>query len=146
MSFRKEYQPKDPQTGEPYGPPQVFEADTQEELVNKLAAAHENASVRLYEIKRAAGVAALMDFDPDKPIRQFKSRLLTADEKVRIKQLRSDPSTAEEATRIEMEALLGTSIAEVHQMLTNAEIQSHREFIQGQLTVRLHLHILRVGF
>lgn len=138
--FSKSYQPKDPQTGEPLGPPQVFEADTREELVDMIAAAHENASVRIFELRRAAAVGNLMNFDPDQPIHEFKSRQLTADEKIRIKALRQDPNTAEEATRIEMEALLGTSIDKVHAMLNKAEIDSRVAYTADQVSQWLQKH------
>lgn len=140
MAFRKEYQPKDPQTGEPIGPPQVFEADTLEELADKLAAAHENASVKLYEVKKAASVGAVLDYDPEKPLRQLKSRKLTADERVRIAALRKDPLTADEALSIEMEALLGAPIAEIQDRLNQQEVESRTAFFEKEAQFWVSTH------
>jgi hypothetical protein len=138
--YTKSYQPKDPETGQPFGPPQVFEGETLEELTDKLAAAHENASVRLYEIKKAGGVAAVLDYDPEQPLRQLKSRPLTADEKIKIAALRKDPSTAEDALRIEMEALLGTSVEEVQKMFNQIEIDRRTAFYETEASTWLSGH------
>jgi hypothetical protein len=138
--FRKEYQPKDPSTGEPIGPPQVFEADTREELVDKIAAAHENASVRLYEIKKAAAVGAVLDYEPEQPLRQIQSRALTADERIKIAELRKNPATADQATKIEMEALLGTSIEDVQKMFNKIEIDKRTAFYEAETAAWLKKH------
>jgi hypothetical protein len=119
--FTKTYQPKNPQTGEPYGPPQKFEAETMEALVDKIAVAHENAAVAFYDTKKQLKAERVMTPDTGRPLRQFASRQLTGDERVKIANLRKDPNTAIDATRIEVEALLGAPVDAVLAQLNEAE-------------------------
>jgi hypothetical protein len=121
--FRVEYQPKHPVSGEPYGPPQVFESETLEGLIEKTTAAHANASVALYDTKKQVKLERVLNPDQGRPIRQFASRQLTADERVKIANLRKDPNTAMEATKIELEALLGGSLDEVQAQMNEQEAE-----------------------
>src|SRR5271166_2631312 len=98
---------KDPQTGDPVGPLQYFEADTLEELLEKKDAAHANAAVKLYETRKAVKLGILIEPDKDEPIPTYEEHLLTADERVRIDRMLKDPATQSEAINLLLEAKLG---------------------------------------
>lgn len=127
--WTRSYQPKD-ENGLPVGPPQHFEADTQQELIDKLAAAHENASVKLYQTKRAVKLGAMLEPDKDEPIQTFEERPLTADERVKIGKLLNDPNTQADAMRILLEAQFGAPVESVRQVLREAEINKRAENIR----------------
>lgn len=128
----REYQPKD-DSGNPIGPLQRFEADTQQELIDKLAAAHENASSKLYQTRRAVKLGAMLEPDPEEPINTFEPRQLTADERVKLTKDLSDPAKAAEAHRILLEAELGAPIETVREGLRDREIQKRVEAIRGAI-------------
>lgn len=134
--FRKEYQPRDPATGAAIGTPQVFEADTQEELIDKLAAAHENASVTVYKAKRAAKVGALMEMEPDPevPFRVYEETVLSADDRVAMANALKDPANTPHVIK-KILASYGIPVDDVRQMLREKEIEKQRDFMfeQAQL-------------
>lgn len=117
----KEYTFVNPETGEKMGPPQRFEAENWELLADKLATAHQNATIAYYRSRDQVRFERVLNPDQGRPIRQFTPRQLTADERVKIANLRKDPATASEATRLEMEALLGGSLDDVLGQLNEAE-------------------------
>lgn len=117
----REYQPKD-ESGYPVGPPQRFEADTQQELIDKLAAAHENASSALYRTRQQVKLGTMLEPDPDEPILTFEPRPLTADERVKLTKDLSDPAKAADAHRVLLEAELGAPIETVRASLREGEI------------------------
>jgi hypothetical protein len=129
----EEYQFKDPETGAPIGPPQRFEAPTQKELIKKLIAAHENASVALYKTRRAVKLGNMLEPDPDEPIRTFEPRVLTADERLKVTKMLSDPSTVVEGYRLLSEATYGASPEDVRASLQDREIQKRVESIQDAI-------------
>jgi hypothetical protein len=143
----REYQPKD-EHGLPVGPPQRFEADTQQELIDKLAAAHENASVKLYQTKKAVKLGTMLEPDKDEPIQTFEERPLTADERVKVGKLLNDPNTQADALKILLEAQFGAPVESVRQVLREAEIDkrvkrireciaefklAHPEYVESEL-------------
>ena len=138
--YTKSYQPKDPISGEPVGPPQVFEADTLEELVDKVTAAHENASVALYEARKAAKLETLLDFDPAQPVQKFEKRQITADERVKIQNMLGNPATAQEGYRILMESEFGAPLSEVRKYLEKNEIDQRVAEIQRETDSFLVAH------
>lgn len=131
--YVEEYQVLDKQ-GNPVGPKQVFEAETQNELVAKLRTAHQNASSKLYETRLAVKLGTLMEPDPDRPILTFEPRPLSADELVRIDNLRKDPRTAAEANKILLESEFGAPLEDIRRTLRaseeNSRIQSMRYEIE----------------
>jgi len=139
--YTKSYQPKDPISGEPVGPPQVFEADTLEELVDKVTAAHENASVALYEARKAAKLETLLDFDPQTPVRKFVPRQVPADERVKIQNMLGNPATAQEGYRILMENEFGAPLSEVRKYMEKAEIDQRIAEIQRETDSFLAAHL-----
>jgi hypothetical protein len=128
----REYQPKD-ENGYPVGPPQRFEADTQQELIDKLAAAHENASAALYKTRAQVKLGTLLEPDPEEPIRTFEARTLTADERIKLTKDLSDPARAAEAHRTLLEAELGAPLETVRTTLRDAEIQKRVESIKAAI-------------
>lgn len=129
--FVKEYQPTDSE-GKAIGPKQRFEADTAEELMDKLAAAHQSASGRLYETMRASKLGILMEPDPDQPINEFKERLLTADERIKITASLQDPATAPDAIREVIESVFGANVDTVRAKLRSAEVRDRVDFIKQE--------------
>jgi hypothetical protein len=126
----EEYQFKDPETGAPIGPPQHFEAPTQKELIKKLIAAHENASVALYKTRRAVKLGQMLEPDPDEPIRTFEPKSLSADMKLKVSKMLTDPATMEEGYRILSEATFGAPPDVVRESLQEREVQKRVEAIQ----------------
>ena len=115
--FVREYQPKD-EYGNAIGPPQKFEAETQKELIDLLAAAHENASVAVYKTKRDAKLGRLIeDADPEQPLPTFEERSLTADERVKITNALKDPAGMPDAIKTLLEAQFGAPPAKVREAL-----------------------------
>jgi hypothetical protein len=108
---------------------QVFEGDTAEELVDKLAEAQTNASkkiqaqdtelkqLRRRELNEPEGGEA----DPLGPMPTFRGRELTGDEAFSIGQRLVNPATAAAALREAIEANLGATIDEVRKTLRLAQ-------------------------
>lgn len=132
--YREEYQIKN-RAGEPIGPPQVFEAETKDELIEKIRAAHQNSAAEMYETKRAAKLGIMLEPDPDQPIPSFEERLLTADERVRIADQMKNPATAYEANKTLVEALLGAPIETVRENLRQTEVYKRADFIREQVQI-----------
>lgn len=128
----REYQPKD-ESGYPVGPPQRFEADTQQELIDKLAAAHENASSALYKTRLQVKLGTMLEPDPEEPIRTFEPRSLSADERIKLTKDLSDPAKAADAHRTLLEAELGAPIEIIRTSLRDAEIQKRVESIKAAI-------------
>lgn len=114
VKFVREYQPKD-KNGLAIGPLQRFEADTMDELADKLAAAHQNASVKVYQTIKAAKFGELVtkDDDEEEPIYEFQPRPLSADERVRISNELKDPEKQSDAVRTLIEAEFGAPLEAV---------------------------------
>jgi hypothetical protein len=128
----REYQPKD-ENGYPIGPPQRFEADTQQELIDKLAAAHENASSALYRTRQQVKLGTLLEPDPDEPILTYEPRQLSAEDRIRISKDLSDPAKAAEAHRQLLEAEFGAPIEKVRENLRQNEIDKRVSAIQAAI-------------
>jgi len=129
----RSYQPKD-ENGYPIGPPQKFEADTREELIDKLAAAHENASAALYKTRQQVKLGTMLEPDPEEPILTFEPRQLSADERVKLTKDLSDPAKAADAHRTLLEAELGAPIETVRASLREGEIAKRVTSIQQAIT------------
>src|SRR5271170_4049389 len=80
--FKKEYQPKDA-SGNPVGPPQVFEGASWQEVTDKIAEAHEHASAKIHELR------SKIKPEPAPPAPQGL-KPLSADELFRLEQIK-DP-------------------------------------------------------
>jgi hypothetical protein len=126
------YQPVD-ENGLPVGPLQRFEADTQKELIEKLKAAHMNASVKLYQTRKAAKLGAVLEPDPDEPMQTFEERQLTADERVKVTKMLNDPATATEAYKIMMEAQFGASMDTIRAKFRQLEIDNRVDKIRDAI-------------
>lgn len=131
--FRREYQPKDPNTGEPIGSPQVFEGDTMDELADKLAAAHENASVAVYKTRLAAKVGTLlsMDPDPETPMRTYEEKVITADERVKLATALKDPANTDHVVKRLMESF-GIPVDDIREVLQERQITKRQNFANEQ--------------
>src|SRR6266481_2424044 len=128
----REYQAKD-ESGLPIGPPQRFEADTKGELIDKLAAAHENATAKLYQTRREVKLGVMLEPDPEEPILTFEPRQLTADERVRLTKDSSDPAKSSEALRTLLEAELGAPMETVRANQRDAELNKRVVSIQAAI-------------
>lgn len=131
--FRKEYQPKDPNTGDPIGPLQVFEADTREELIDKIAAAHENASVSVYKTKMAAKVGAILEMepDPDSPMKTYEETILSADDRIQMAAALKDPANTAHVIKRLM-ASFGIPVEEIRATLAEREFEKRAAFAMRQ--------------
>ena len=130
----EEYQFKDPETGAPIGPPQRFEAPTQKELIKKLIAAHENASVALYKTRKAVKLGQMLEPDPDEPIRTFEPKQLSADDRLKITKMLSNPETVVEGYKLLSEATYGATPEIVRESLQEREVQKRVESIQAAIS------------
>jgi hypothetical protein len=137
--FRREYQPKD-RNGNPVGPLQVFEADTQKELMDKQQAAHENATVKLHETRRAVKLGSLMEPDQERPIQTFEEVILTADQRVKMTNDLRDPSKTSDAIVQLLEAKLGAPIEVIRQQFREQEIERRAEYMRGQIDLFKNAH------
>lgn len=131
--YREEYQPVDPNTGAPLGPLQVFEADTQEELIKKLVAAHNNASVSVYKAKMAAKVGTLLNMEPDPelPVKSFEETTISADERVKMANALKDPANTPHVIK-QLLASFGIPVEEIRQILQERELQKASDFMYAQ--------------
>lgn len=130
--YREEYQITNP-SGEPVGPPQIFEAETKDEMISKIKAAHQNAASKFYETKRAVKLGLLLEPDPDQPIQTFEERQLTADERVRIADEMKNPATADAALTRWLEAKVGAPIETFRENLRETEQNRRIRFVQEQV-------------
>lgn len=110
--FRKEIQPTNDK-GEPIGSPHVYEADSMEELLEKVAAGVANGTKKIHELTRQVrlGTPAKLEtpegLDPAVEIPGFRPRQLTADESFELTQQWKDPSTVGTAFDRTFEARFG---------------------------------------
>lgn len=123
--FRKEYQPKDAQ-GQPIGPPQVFEGTSWQEVTDKIAQAHEHASVKIQELKRAVRPTYA------DPVPEFKPRELTADELFKIHQDLQDPSKLRQAFRTLSEAEYGAPPEKIRESLGKNDFSETRYRVERE--------------
>jgi hypothetical protein len=139
--FSRSYQPKDPSTGEPIGNPQVFEADTQDELIDMLAAAHENASVAVIKTRQAAKVGTLlgMDPDPETPMRSYEEKVITADERVKLAAALKDPANTDHVVKKLMESF-GIPVDEIRSLLQEREVSKRQNFANEQSALFVAAH------
>lgn len=136
--YVREYQPKD-EFGNHIGPPQRFEADTPDELADKLAAAHENASVTLYKTKKAVKLGTLLEPDPEEPLPTFEEQVLSADDRLSIANALNDPNSTPDAVKKLFKAF-GIPVEAVRQMLADNEIQKRIRRAQEQTQLFLNEH------
>jgi hypothetical protein len=140
-AFSRSYQPKDPITGDPIGTPQYFEADTQDELIDKLAAAHENASVALNKTRLAAKVGTLlsMDPDPETPMRTYEEKVITADERVKLATALKDPATTDHVIKKLFESF-GIPVEDIREALQERQITKRQNFANDQAALFAAAH------
>ena len=134
--FVEEYQITD-RNGNPVGPKQRFEAETIEELKDKLKAAHQNAAAGFYEERKRRKLGDLIEPDPSEPVYAFEEKELTADELVQIDELMKDVTTRPQAMKLLIEAQLGAPIEKVRENLR--EIEYTRRSKQNEVQVDLFL-------
>lgn len=132
--YRKEYSITN-EYGEVVGPPQVFEADTKDELAEMIMAAHQNAAAALYKAKRNAKLGQMLEPDPDQPIQTFEERLLTADDRVRLAKELNDPAKQNDAFTTLLEAKFGAPTETIRQTLRTTEIEARKQFVREQVEV-----------
>ena len=102
---------------------QRFEADSIEELVDKLAKAQENATRKIREQARQIKTGlGLVTPDPETPIPEYKPRQRTADEEWKRTQDLTDPAKARGAIRSIVEDEFGAPVEKVRQALTAIEL------------------------
>lgn len=122
------------ESGTPVGPPQTFEADTLDELLEKKDAAHRNAAARLYEARAQVKLGTMLESDPEEPLHTFEERQLTADEMVAVNKMLNDPAKAAQAHKILFEAQFGAPIETIRTKLRNLEINERVSSIQQEIT------------
>jgi len=148
--FRREIQPKD-DDGNPIGAPHVYEADSEQELLDKMAEGIANGTKKIRELTRQAKYAPIEapkpkeGAEPAEEIPQFAPRQLTADEKFELAQQLRDPEKMDEAFDRLYEARTGrkpADAAKVEQEIyinsrkareraeTDAFLESHPEYYQ----------------
>lgn len=120
--FTIEWQNKD-ENGNPIGTLQHFEADTQKELLEKVAASAQNAQIKMYDEMKKRKIGDLITPDPDTPVPTFERRNLSADDRVRLATAMKDPQTMVNATRELIEAEFGAPIDSLRQTLQGAEVR-----------------------
>jgi hypothetical protein len=119
--------------GEPVGPPQVFEADTKDELISLLKNAHQNAASKFYETKRAVKLGLLMEPDSDRPIQEFVERPLSADERVRVVEESKNAATYDAAMTRWLESKFGAPIGVIRENLQEVEQNKYIRFVNEQV-------------
>lgn len=120
--------------GNPVGPPQTFEADTLDELLEKKDAAHRNAAAKLYETRAQVKLGQVLEPDPEEPLHTFEERQLTADEMVAVNKMLNDPAKAAQAHKILLEAQLGAPIDVIRAKFRNLEITERVDFIRTEVS------------
>ena len=145
MKFRKEIQPTNDK-GEPIGSPHVYEADTMEELLEKVAAGVANGTKKIHELSRQVklgtpakletpeGLKDAVEYTP--PVK----RQLTADEQFELTQQLKDPTTVGKAIRKVLEAELGRTPEQLAQELEQArqDAQATREYYEAKSFLDAH--------
>ena len=107
---------------------QRFEADTMEELVDKLAKAQEHATRKIREQARQIKTGlGLVTPDPEKPMPNFKPRQRSPEEEWKRTQELGDPSKARDAVRSIIEDELGAPLDQVRQTMTAVEMAKRIE-------------------
>lgn len=129
--WRKEYQLQDEQ-GNAIGPPQVFEADTPEELTDMLATAHQNAARKLREVRQRAAIGEQKP-DPAREAHEFKPRVLSTDEQFRISQELQNPATMAKALDELISARLGGTPEQIAGALETTRRDERRRWYLGQI-------------
>lgn len=119
--YVREYQPKD-EFGNAVGTLQRFEADTLEELADKLAAAHENASLDVYKHRKALKLGTLLEPDPEDPIPNFEEQALSADDRIAIANALSDANSSPDAVKKLLQSF-GIPVDAIRRMLNDNEVQ-----------------------
>lgn len=100
--FRREIQPKDDE-GNPIGAPHVYEADSEQELLDKMADGIANGTKKIRELTRQVKLAPVEAPKPPEgaipaeEVRTFKPKPLTAEQKFELSQKFRDPEKVEEA-------------------------------------------------
>jgi|SRR5579885_84946 len=144
--WREEYQLTDPDTGAPIGPKQVFEADTQAELIEKLKAAHQNASTALYRTRQAAKLGGLINVEPDMdtPVKTYEETVLSADDRVKLAAALKDPANTPHVIKKLMESF-GCPADEIREMLQERANQKRIDFAQQQAALFAEAHPEYIG-
>jgi hypothetical protein len=130
--YVEKYQIVNP-AGEPVGPPQVFEADTKDELIAMLKAAHQNAASKFYETKKAVKLGLLMEPDSERPVQEFVERPLTADERIRVTNELNNASTQDAAFTRLLEAKFGAPLSVVRENLQEVEQNKYMRMVAEEI-------------
>ena len=130
--YIERYQISNP-AGEPVGPPQVFEADTKDEMIAHLRAAHQNAAGKYYETKKAVKLGLLMEPDSERPVQEFVERPLTADERVRLTNELNNASTQDAAFTKLLESKFGAPLSVVRENLQEVEQNKYIRFVEDEI-------------
>lgn len=109
--FRREIQPM--RDGKPVGKAHVYEAATEQELMDKMATAIENGTLKINELSQKIKPEAPADADLEEDIAEFKGRDLTTDEKFELANQLRDPNTVDVAFDRLYEARFGRKPSEV---------------------------------
>lgn len=123
--FREEYQVTD-RNGNPVGPVQIFEAETQKELIAKLKAAHQNSAREMYETKRKVKLGVLLEPDADQPIQSFTETALSAEERLTVKKAMDDPNKTSEGLKIILKSL-GLDPDAIRALLQQKELEKRMD-------------------
>ena len=130
--YTEKYQITNP-NGDPVGPPQIFEAETKDEMIELLKAAHQNAASKFYETKRAVKLGLLMEPDEDRPIQEFIERPLSADERIRVVEDSKNPTTYDAAMTRWLESKFGAPIGVIRENLQEVEQNKYIRFVNDQV-------------
>lgn len=143
--FRREIQPKD-DDGNPIGAPHVYEADTEQELLDKMAEGIANGTKKIRELTRQAKYAPIEAPKPKdgaeiaEPIPEFKPRQLTADEKFELAQQFRDPEKMDEAFDRLYEARTGRKPADAAKIEQETYINSRKAREKAETEAFLESH------
>lgn len=114
--FRREIQPKD-DAGNAIGQPHVYEGETEQELMDKMADGIANGTKKINELSRKATLEppnfnTPEGADPEEQIPEVKTRDLTADERFALANKFKDPASLVEAFDDLYEARFGVKPAD----------------------------------
>lgn len=137
--FQIEYQITN-DNGDPVGPLQHFEADTQKELLDLVAAAHKNSAKKMYDTMKKVKVGDLITPDPERPIQRFERKPLSADDRTRLIAATKDPQTGPEAFKQLLEAEFGVPFDAIRESLQYVEIDRRIKEAQNQTDLFLNAH------
>jgi len=134
--FRREIQPKDDQ-GNPIGQPHVYEAETEQELLDKMAEGIANGTKRIRELARKAALerptfSRPQEAEEIEDIAEPAPRELTADERFKLSNRFRDPEQVQEAFDELYEARTGRKPADAAKLQTKAakdaaQVRAHAE-------------------